>query len=157
MVYEIVNMSDPYTIEAATLDVAFVACVFLGRGQYAFEPQEEGATAIPMFFGGTEDWCQTNLHQSLEQVVDRVTREKAAELAACFESCIYGKPGRRALFLLAWSLIEDAAKQAIWREAWQDQRSSMNDIGGRAQEMAKRLRAGSANPLVEAPQQVFVR
>jgi len=28
MLYEIINMSDPYTIEAKSLDVAFIACMF---------------------------------------------------------------------------------------------------------------------------------
>src|SRR5437773_974725 len=61
--YNIVNMSDPYTIEAVSLDVAFVACLFLGSGQYAFE-QLDGKEGVPLFiFGGTEEWCREHLNE----------------------------------------------------------------------------------------------
>ena len=170
MLYEIINPSDAYTIEAASLDVAFVACVFLGRGLYSFQPIDVGEDAdgepevtkvaaeeIPLFlFGGTEEWCKQHLNESFESVVDRVTKDKATELAACFESCLIGKATDRDTYLAGLKLIEDPHNREEWRRRWHDKRrSSMNDIGGRAYLMAKRLREGASNPLVPAPQQVF--
>ncbi len=159
MLYEIVNPSDPYTIEAKTLDVAFVACVFLGSGRYAFAPLEEGVKYIPMFmFGGSEKWCREHFSESLESVVDRVTTDpaKRAELAECFESCLIGDLRDRTEYHKWQSLIDDPAKREKLRTERHDaRRSSMNDIGGRAYEIAANLRAGAKNVLVAAPRQVF--
>lgn len=158
MIYEIINMSDPYTIEAKSLDVAAVACLFLGRGQYAFDPIDDNESAeVPMFmFGGTDEWCQNHFHESFQSMVDRVTKEKAVELAECFESCLIGKFAERKTYQAGIELIDDPEKREKWRNKWlEDRRSSMNNIGARAYEMAKKLREGAANPLVQAPKQVF--
>ena len=160
MLYEIISMSDPYTIEAPTLQVAFVACLLLGEGQYAFYPCREGSTEIPILIfqdsGAAERWCQRNVGDSLENTLKRVTIDLAADLATCFDSCLIGTQQDRAIYLAALELIDDPVKRKTWRDQWHKKRlSSLNDIGGRAYEMAKRLRAGSKNPLVAAPAQVF--
>lgn len=159
MIYEIINMSDPYTIEAHSLDVAFIACLFLGRGQYAFQPLSEEAEKIPLFiFGDCEYWCQEHLATELKNVVHSVTTEPAKRLALaeCFESCVIGHSQDRETYRVGLELIDDPAKREQWRAKWHDgRRSSMNDIGGRAYEMAARLRSGAGNPLVSAPAQVF--
>lgn len=156
--YEIINPSDPYTIEADALDVALVACIFLGRGQYAFEPiGGDDTLRIPMFiFGGTDQWCQEHFHQSIQVIVDRVLKDKSAELVTCFDSCLIGKAQDRAIYRSALELIDDPSKREEWRKKWhENRRTSTNDIGGRAYVMAKNLRDGSDNPVVPAPQQVF--
>jgi hypothetical protein len=160
VLYEIINMSDPYTIEAKSLDVALVACLFLGRGQYSFKPlNSDDAAGVPMFlFGGTEKWCQQFLGEGLESVVDRVTTDaaKRAELAECFDSCLIGRGEDRETYRAGLDLIDDPDKRELWRRKWHEDRlSSMNDIGGRAYKMAAKLRDGQANPIVAAPQQVF--
>lgn len=160
MIYEIINMSDSYTIEAHSLDIAFVACLLLGGGQYAFRPID-GEPEIPLFlFGGCESWCRENLGAELETVVDSVTTEptKRLALAECFESCLIGTAEDRETYHAGLNLIDDPAKRERWRSKWHDdRRSSMNDIGGRAYEMATRLRDGAGNPLVDAPRQVFTK
>ena len=155
MIYEIINMSDPYTIEAHSLEVAAVACLCLGRGQYAFEPVEVD-TKVPMFmFGDADSWFMDRFGVDLRTVMDRVMAE-GLELAACFESCLIGGERDRQTYQRGLALIDDPTKREEWRLKWHEaRRSSLNDIGGRAWEMAKRLRAGSKNPLVAAPQQVF--
>lgn len=157
MLYEIINMSDPYTIEADSLDAAFVACLFLGRGQYAFEPITEGAEPIPMFmFGGTEEWCEKHFKESLEAVITRMTTIQSFDLVKCLESCLIGKAVDRETYNAGLQLIDDPKKRETWREKWlEDRRSSMNNIGARAFKMARNLREGVKNPLVKAPQQVF--
>jgi hypothetical protein len=158
MLYEIINPSDPYTIEAQSLDVAAVACLFLGRRQYAFDPiGSDDSPEVPLFlFGGTDEWCLKHFNESFESVVNRVTKEKAAELAECLESCLIGKAADRETYRAGMELIDDPKKREQWREKWlEDRRSSMNNIGARAYAIAEKLRAGAKNPLVEAPQQVF--
>jgi hypothetical protein len=159
MLYDIINMSDSYTIEAQSLDVALVACLFLGSGQYSFMPLHGDGEEVPLFlFGGAEEWCQRHFGEGLEAVVDRVTTDpvKRVELAACFESCIIGHEEDRNTYMAGLDLIDDPEKRKKWRALWHEDRlSSMNDIGARAYEMADKLREGIANPLVPAPRQVF--
>ncbi len=161
MLYEIINMSDKYTIEAHSLDIAFAACVFLGSGQYAFEPLADGGTKIPFFmFGGTDEWCKENLNNSMKDTIDSIMQSEARrlELADCFDSCLIGGAQHRKTYKDGLALIDDPAKRGQWKSKWHDdRRSSMNDIGGRAYKMAAKLRAGSTNPLTSAPVQVFAR
>jgi hypothetical protein len=52
MLFKIVNPSDPYTIEASSLDVAVMDSVLLGQGNYQFTSLD-GGQDIPFFaFGG---------------------------------------------------------------------------------------------------------
>lgn len=166
VLYEIINLSDQYTIEAHALDVAFVACLLLGRGQYSFEPiisqseaapdKNEAAIGIPLFlFGGADQWCQQQFREEIGETIRRVTHGKSQELADCLDSCLIGGAQERQTYTAGLELIDDPGKREIWRSRWHDERrSSLNDIGGRAYEMAKRLRSNQS-PFVEAPPQVF--
>ena len=61
MLFNIVNPSDPYTIEASSLDVAVMASVLLGQGNYQFTSLD-GGQDIPFFaFGGGDKWTQGTL------------------------------------------------------------------------------------------------
>jgi hypothetical protein len=159
MLYKIINMSDPYTIEANSLDVAVIACVLLGGGQYAFDPLEDGGTKIPMFaFGGTDEWCKEQFGKTLAEVDEIVRRDKLAELADCFDSCLIGSLGERELFFDAIKPITDPKERHdYWFKYHDKRRSSMNDIGGRAKALAKRMRDNTAPVPDPVPQQVFVR
>src|SRR5579863_2871519 len=159
MLYEIINPSDPYTIEADSLAVAFVACVFLGSGQYAFKALDTDGVDIPLFlFGNTEEWCHDHLGESFKSVIDRVTTEpaKRGELERCLDSCLIGHEEDRKTYQAGLDLIDDPAKRERWRLRWHDDRlSSMHDIGTRAYGMVAALRDGARNPLIPAPNQVF--
>jgi len=159
MLYEIINPSDPYTIEAPSLDVALVACLFLGSGQYGFKPIDGGAIEIPLFLlGGHEEYCQEHFGCTLDALITRVTEEKSAELAKCFESCLIGYQQDRSTYKAGLELIDDPAKREQWRDRWLDEgRSSMNNIGGRAYKMAAKLRAKQKRVAEAVPQQVFVK
>ena len=157
MIYEIINPSDCYTIEAQSLDVAFVACVLLGSGQYSFSPLEDGALEeVPLFlFGGSEEWANEHFGKTVSEVFALVTTQKRVELADCFDSCLIGHAVNRAAYTDGLDLIDDPAKREQWRARWHDKRrSSMNDIGGRAYKMAANLRAGTVSQEC-VPQQVF--
>ena len=157
MIYEIINPSDSYTIKAASLKVAAVACVLLGRGQYALDPLEDGGERIPMFMLGNPDaWFRQHFEMDLGATVDNVMKDHAAELAECLDSCLIGNLASRREYERALELIESEDNRAKFRvERHDERRTSMNDIGGRAYQMAQRIREQSAKPIVPAPQQVF--
>ena len=114
MVYEIVNPSDPYTLEADDLSLAAIACILLGEGQYSLRTQD-GETAMPLFiFGGHNEWFIKKFGVDVQSLHDSIWNNSLPALAACLES----------------------VKMPYGRE-----RSSMNDIGGYAAEMAGKIRA----------------
>lgn len=159
MLYRIVNMSDPYTIEAERLDIAVVACAMLGAGQYAFEPTEAGHQdkAVPLFmFGGIDEWCKEKFGQPFEAVLQGILDERPGDLATCLESCLIGDHQDRKTYQDGLALITEPDKRKEWRDRWHDERrGSLNDIGGRAYAMARNLREKSGNPIIPAPPQVF--
>lgn len=157
MLYEIINMSDAYTIEAKDLELAFVACILLGSGQYAFQPLEDEGTGVPIFmFGGIDEFCQKHFSKSAGAIMDGVMELRSQELADCLDSCLIGGRENRQTYFDGLELIDDPVKRETWKKKWHDERrSSLNDIGGRAYEMAKKIRDKAANPIVQAPTQVF--
>lgn len=147
MLYEISNPSDPYTIEANSLDVAFVACMLLGEGLYAFKPVGDAeAPEIPMFLlglFGAEPWCQKHLGKSFEEAMSSVLDGKRAELADCMGSCLIGNARDRQTYRDGMELITDPVNREAWHFRWHaTRRRSLNDIGGRAYVWARSLRTG---------------
>lgn len=150
MLFNIVNPSDPYTVEAPSLDVAAVASLMVGQGQYSFASLD-GSEDVPMFaFMGNDDtnaWFKQHCGDDAETVVTRVTSEKKIELADCLDSVIIGHYSDRQLYLLALSSITDPANREKYIFEYHDKkRSSMNDIGGRARQLAAKLRGGANAP-----------
>lgn len=138
MIYEIVNPSDAYTLEADDLEVAAVACILVGEGYYALETRD-GETVVPLmvFFSG-EGWAQEKFGKSVAQMVKECDRGK---VAACLESVVIGGFRERETYLEALGLIEGGEKRKQWAESWHEgHRSSLNDIGGRARALARALR-----------------
>lgn len=153
MLYEIINPSDHYTIECNDLEIAAVACVLLGDGQYAFDPLEEGGEKVPLgIMGGLTEWFKEHFNASPQEVFRRCVTDRAPELADALDSVLIGN--RKAFLALAPS--RDAEGYAEARAAWHEaNRSSMNNIGGRAYQLARRLREGNLTTVPRAPQQVF--
>lgn len=115
--YEIINPSDPYEVDAPTLKAAAVLCLFLGRGQYAFEPIGHDGPGVPLFmFGGEtgmEAWFKEQFGQDVQSVI-RETKDDGSLLAAA-----------RAVTLKA------------------KVRTSLNDIGGAAKRLVAALKKDS--------------
>ncbi len=156
MLYQIINPSDSYTIDCPDLEIATVACCMLGGGQYGFEPLDDGAVAVPMFlFGGVQDFCEKHFKQAFDDVRARVTTHRVAALADALDSVLIGKDAyKRAQKLAEWAALPPEQMRALRAVYHDKRRTSMNDIGGRAYEMAERLRKG-VHASIKAPQQVF--
>ncbi len=141
MLFEIINPSDKYTVKAPDLEIAAVTCTLLGQGKYAFHGIDTDAE-VPLFLlGGHDEWFSQQFGASFSDVTDRVMTNRRAELADCFDSVLIGNAAHRKAFEKGLELIDDPAKREQWREHWLDERrTSMNNIGGRAWSIAKRLR-----------------
>lgn len=112
MEFEIINPSDPYTITAPDLEIAAAAVVLLGNGKYSLEGKD-GTPDVPFFlFGGHDEWFQEKFDRSLNESIEWILGSRAEELAACLDSVKIGSA----------------------------ERSSMNDIGGRAKAIAANIR-----------------
>jgi hypothetical protein len=137
MLYELVNPSDPVTFETPDFKVAALLTLYLGKGRFSAETQEEGAPNVPMFFfGGAEKWWQETFGETLDDSVSPL-REP---LAKALRTLCVGKASHRALFDSALAAIDDPAKRDAFVADWNDrQRSSMNDIMGYAHKLAGQL------------------
>lgn len=142
MLYEIINMSDPYTIECPSLEVAAVACFALGRGAFGFECKDDETKSVPIFLlGGAEQWVREKFDCAIEDLVNLVTNDKAAELADALDSCLIGDAHDRFEYNEAVKLIDDPEKREQFRaRRHEDRRSSLNNIGARAYRIARNIR-----------------
>lgn len=151
MLYEIINPSDKYTLEAESHEIACIACVFLGRGQYSLEPQDGSDLGCPFFmFGNDPDqWWKETFGRTLSEALDGCDK---AELAKCLESVLLGSYEDREVYDAAIAAIDDAEKAEAFRRKWHDKRSSMNDIGGNARRLAVHFsKIATAEKAAEAP------
>ena len=133
MIYELVNPSDKYTLESATLEPAAIACLFLGEGMYALT-DEAGQQAVPIFIGGgAEEWYAEKFGRALNDGI----KANMLDVAECLESLVIGN---RQDYDAAMKFIAED-KLAAFKADWHDRhRSSMNDIGRRAARYAKAFR-----------------
>jgi hypothetical protein len=140
--YEISNPSDACTVVAEEDAVACVAVMLLGEGMYGLDLG--GGKSMPvMILGADPDrWLQ----EECGRTIDDVLKRNLDEVIACLESLLYGTPAERFAFeeSLEW-IAEDQRAVAI--AGWQDEnRTSMNNIGRRAEQLAKALRRRKEQP-----------
>lgn len=136
MQYEIINSSDPYTFVAQSREVAALTIFLLGT-QYAAEP-ETGEEGVPLFiFGGAEDWYLETFMRTPEEAFDTLLKEVIESL----DSVMLGEFTDRKRYDLALNAIDCPEKKKQFKEAWQESRSSTNDIGSYAHVMAAKLKS----------------
>ncbi len=143
-IYEIINPSDPYTIEGH-FETVCVAVLLLGHGAYGLQIVEgwpgwklgDRATEMPaMVFGIDTDWVDNQFDTTLEEVLRRADRRAMAD---CLDTILIGKLQDRKLFQ---KIVEKPGidRDQLWAE-WHDaKRTSLNDIGSNAKKLAKSLR-----------------
>jgi hypothetical protein len=112
MKFDLINPSDAYHFEADDLETAAVMVCVLGNGKYGAQ-QLGGDASVPVFlFGGHDEWFVKHFGREFEESADHVMETKRQALADCFASVTL-TAGRR---------------------------SSINDIGGAAHNIAHKLR-----------------
>lgn len=116
MKFEIINPSDPYTMEAEDLEVASVACSLLGDGRYGLDALGEDANKgnhVPIFlFGGHDEWFISKFGMNFENTAEHVLNHRYTALADALDSVALARA----------------------------ERSSLNNIGLRAKSLAKAVR-----------------
>jgi len=116
MQFDLINPSDPYTLEADDFEIASVAVCLLGAGKYPATALGEDASEdnnVPAFlFGGHDDWFNSRFGATFEATTERILADRADALARALESVKIGS----------------------------ERRTSLNDIGGKAHEMARAVR-----------------
>lgn len=116
MRFDLINPSDPYTLEADDLEIAAVAVCLLGNGKYPADALCDDANLgnnVPAFlFGGHDEWFTKRFGGTFEEVVDRALKERGDAVARALESVTLGRA----------------------------ERTSLNDIGGKARELAAAVR-----------------
>lgn len=142
-IFEIINPSDPYSLETGEWAVACLAAPVLGHGQYALHEIGGEGRLMPIFiFGGADEWFKKQFGKTIEQLIDVVPRPAIAD---CLDSMLIGSARDRQSFHEALTFIDDPEKKRQYWEQWHEShRSSLNDIGGRARKMAAALRKAEA-------------
>lgn len=119
MRFDLVNPSDPYTLEADDLEVAAVACCLLGNGKYGLTGLgEDAGQDVPVFLlGGHDEWFVKKFGMDYETTATHCLEHRNDDLARAFESVKLGRA----------------------------ERSSLNDIGGKARDIAQAIRRKAAS------------
>jgi hypothetical protein len=148
-IFEIINPSDPYTL-VGSKEAAIVAVTFLGGGKYGLGGEDGNEMPFLMFM--SEDEVDTYFKKVLGMPLLDWVDNNRTELIECFDSVLIGGKGERQTFEKGLELIDDESKKKAWREEWHDRkRSSMNDIGGRAQDYALQMRQKMAQGAAPCP------
>jgi hypothetical protein len=140
MLYEIINPSDAYTMEADDFKIAAVANLIIGEGQYGLEPVGGEGPGMPvLFLGGAEEWLDKNVCPVNE--FGAFINAHREEIARALDSVIIGRPNERKLYFAGLEMAGTPEKKKAWRDKWHDEkRSSLNDIGSFAWRKAEALR-----------------
>jgi hypothetical protein len=137
VIYEIINPSDPYTLESNDFLTACLVATVLGRGAYALQ-SEDGSLEMPLMLFGGEGWFIKTFQSDLDVLLDRAPY---APMATCFESVVIGSFADRRAYDVAMRAIPGEEGRATFAEQWHEaRRSSTNDIGAKARVLAQRMR-----------------
>lgn len=131
MLFELINLSDPYTFEAPSIEIAGVCASQLSPA-FGAKSLETGETT-PLLFGWDE-WLQ-------ERKIDEVwCSEHLAEVADAYDSFLIGSASERVDLAVIKSKL-NAEEWVKFRDERQDRlRSSRNKIGELAYQNAADLR-----------------
>lgn len=137
MEYELINPSDPYIFIAKNKEVAalVVACLTTAYGAKS----KDGENEIPVFIlGGFSEWYKENFGRDCDAGLEALK----SDVSEALESFMYGNFEDRKRYDLALSCITDVEKKEEFKAKWNDGRSSLNDIGTYAHNLAKKIRKG---------------
>lgn len=140
MEYELINPSDPYTFTAADREVAALVIGHLSLAFGAETEDEAEENRVPIFmFGGFNEWYQEEFGRTPTEGLEARKKEVGEALA----SFMLGHFKDRARYNAALEAIDDPDKAEAFKEKWQDGRTSLNNIGGVAHSIGKKLLAAA--------------
>jgi len=154
--YEIINPSNPCTIEANDDIVAGVAMMAVGSGQLGLA-DEAGNCIIPLLmFGGFIRWLvdvgiAKPEHDEAEAgaALKAYVLDHKLAIADVLDTCMYGSFADRKAYNRGLDMILGTVAKTKWRDDWAtDRRSSVNDICAACWATAKTLREGMSDDAV---------
>lgn len=142
MFYEIINPSDCVMISAPTFEVAALATILLGNGQYGAKPQD-GGEDVPIFlFSSWRAWVKERF--GFDEAETMLEQHKA-DVAATLRTACTGSFSDRELFDAALAAITQEGKRKAFLADWDDKRrTSLTQITNRANELADWLETPNA-------------
>lgn len=140
-VYELINPSDPYTFEAPNIEVAGVAVCMLSS-HYGAKQVDGDQESTPVLFGWKE-WLEDR------QINGAWVESHRSEIADALDSFLIGDPASRQDVEEMLAEVPPEKREALMARRQDRHRSSMNQIGERAYEMAKHLRHDDVTPEVK--------
>lgn len=133
MEYKLINPSDPYTFVAKDFETAALTVLVLGKGGYGAEPKY-GSEKVPTFlFGGCEEWFVKTFGRTLDEAFSA----RSKDITEALETFAFGSFNDRRRYEAALAAITDAEKKEKFIADWNDQRSSLCDIGGIAHRISQ--------------------
>ena len=140
MICEIINPSDPYTLETDDFVAAAVAIAIVGGGTLGLKCDKTKMSS-PILYGWDPWFAEKGITDLAAYIQDP---NKAEIMAQALESVIIGDEVARKLYRDTLRLIDDiddpAKKKEFTKQFFDQKRSSMNNIGKACQDWAKRLR-----------------
>lgn len=142
--YEIINPSDSYTFRAPDFQVAAAAVMLVGNGQLCLR-RSDGTKEdlVPIFVlmneAQIEKWLADHYGDFGEWL-----KAHAGDLAQALESVMSFGPHERGAYDDAIALMDAETAKTYREKVHNRNRSSMNDIGEAAWQLAARLREAAA-------------
>lgn len=156
MNFELINPSDPYTMRAPSFEAAVLACWLISPGGMmpprqvgeSFEDIEGGEQAPFAISGDLVAWFERRFGRTIGEAMESI----GEDVISALRSVMIGSASERRRMERVLSAILDPAERERAAEAWHDQkRSSLNDIGSAAREIAAELEQQRKAATEEAP------
>lgn len=135
MEFELKNPSDPYTFIADDLETT--ALVVFSISTLYGATAKDSEDIVPVFiFGGAEEWY---VEQFGRRYADGL-KAKRKQFAEALSSVMLGHFEDRRRYEAALAAITDPDKREKFISEWQNECSSLNDIGTYCHNLAKKLK-----------------
>ena len=135
MLFEIINPSDPYTMEAPDLEIAACAVCLLGSGQYGLKELGGDKTGnMPVFPLNDHDaWFTKQFGRDFSASMDEAIKTRRHVLAGALASVRIGSAVTRRDFDADLAKLASDDEAAMFLTSFHDsKRTSSNDIGRHA-------------------------
>ena len=134
--YNLINPSDPYTFRAEDQETAALAVFCLGPAYGAENLSGTGSGDVPvLLFSDPKVWYQ----EQFGRTPDEGLEAKKPAVIRALKSFVLGNERDRKRYEAAMACITEPEQREIFAREWRDGRTSMNNIGLRAEKMAEGL------------------
>lgn len=134
--YNLINPSDPYTFRAEDQETAALAVFCLSPAYGAENLSEPDAGDVPvLLFSDPAEWYQ----EQFGRTPDEGLEAKKPAVIRALKSFVLGNERDRKRYEAAMACITEPEQREIFAREWRDGRTSMNNIGLRAEKMAEAL------------------